>query len=194
MTRVDAIDGGHGDLYARVGMVVVVAMLGAVLAAVLGARAALAPIAFVAVIAIACAVHDARDARIPNALVAAGLVAVAAAWGPVSALDDVAMPALGRDLLVGCLLSGAPVMFAVWVFAPRLIGGGDWKLLAVCGLAVGYAAPTVAALVGALGIGVAAVAGVVGRRRHVVLGPGLALGYLAAVAVSVAAPGAVGAS
>ena len=52
------------------------------------------------------------------------------------------MDELARDIVAGVVLSGAPLLFAIWLVAPRLIGGGDWKLLAVMGVAIGYLDPT----------------------------------------------------
>jgi Flp pilus assembly protein protease CpaA len=92
------------------------------------------------------------------------------------------------DLTAGLVLSGAPAMFVIWLVAPRVLGGGDWKLLSVLGIAVGYVAPLGATVIvmGAFVGGVAAAAFV--RRRNVILGPPLALGYVAAVAAVVAFP------
>jgi prepilin signal peptidase PulO-like enzyme (type II secretory pathway) len=100
------------------------------------------------------------------------------------------MRPLAVDLLAGCVLGGAPVVFVVWLFAPRLIGGGDWKLLAVLGAALGAIAPASASLVpmAAFGAAIASVA-IAGRsRRQVRLGPYLAAGYAVAVIAAVALP------
>ena len=64
---------------------------------------------------------------------------VACSWGFVATLDNRMMGPLAVDLLAGLVLGGAPVVFLVWLVAPRLIGGGDWKLLVVLGAMVGFA-------------------------------------------------------
>ena len=117
-----------------------------------------------------------------------GLAVVAFTWGIVAAVDDRTMGGLAHDLAVGCLLGGGPLLFAVWLVAPRLIGGGDWKLLAVCGLALGYLAPLAAVAMVVVGFGAAIVVATIARRRHVVLGPMLAAGYLVAVLAAVVEP------
>ena len=69
-----------------------------------------------------------------------------------------------------------------------VLGGGDWKLLSVLGIAVGYLAPLGATVIvmGAfvVGIGIA----VVSRRRDIILGPPLAFGYLTAIAAVIVWP------
>jgi leader peptidase (prepilin peptidase)/N-methyltransferase len=170
------------------GAVVAVGAVAGGIAGVLSGRAAAAPIAFVAVVAVAAAGADARTGRIPNGIVVAGLLAVIASWGLVSSIDGTPMSTLAREVLAGGVLSGAPALFAVWLVSPHLIGGGDWKLLAVLGLAVGYLAPGAAVVVGAVGFAGALLVAAATRRRHVTLGPSLAAGYLAAVAIAVASP------
>ena len=67
-----------------------VAAAGAVVAAgawAVTGQAVAVPVAFVAVVAVAAAHHDTRCGRIPNGLVLAGLLAVAASWGLVSSVD-----------------------------------------------------------------------------------------------------------
>jgi len=76
---------------------------------------------------------------------------------------------------------------------PESVGGGDWKLLGVCGAAIGLIAPLAAALV----LIVAAPAGYVqswirGRREDLPMGPGLAAGYVVAVVVAVLWPSLFG--
>lgn len=150
------------------------------------------PLASVGGLVVAAATVDATTARIPNGLVLAALAVVVGSWGLVGSVDGVAMRSLALDLLGGLLLSGAPAVFAVWLVAPASIGGGDWKLLAVGGLALGYLAPAAAFVFGVVGfmaaIGVAAVA----RRRTVALGPPLALGYAVALVVGLRFPEVVG--
>jgi leader peptidase (prepilin peptidase)/N-methyltransferase len=174
-----------------------VAAVGAVVAAgawAVSGRADAAPVAFVAVVAVAAAHHDTRCGRIPNGLVLAGLLAVVASWGLVSSIDGTPMSTVAGDVLAGCVLSGAPLLFLVWLASPRLIGGGDWKLLAVLGLAVGYVAPSAAVVVGAVGFAGAILLAAATRRRHVVLGPALAVGYLVAIGLAVVSPPLVAAA
>lgn len=150
--------------------------------------AAAAPVVAVGGLTVTAAVCDARTGRIPNGLVLTGLAVVAFAWGIVAAADGRPMGELAGDLAAGALLGGAPVLFAVWLVAPGLVGGGDWKLLAVCGLALGYLAPLAAVAMVVVGFGSAIVVAAVVRRRYVVLGPLLAAGYVVAVIVTLAQP------
>lgn len=146
------------------------------------------PVTVVGGLAVAAAVRDHLVGRIPNVIVLAALAVVACGWVFVGALGDRAMTSIGRDLLAGLLLSGAPALFAVWAVAPRLIGGGDWKLLGVCGLAIGCLAPLAAAVLTLVGFAIAVVVAAVGRRRHVRLGPTIAVGYVAAALAAALRP------
>lgn len=157
-------------------------------------RAAAVPVVLVGAVVVVAALCDRATGRIPNALVLGGLVIVGCGWGVVGAFDEPMMGALARDIMVGVLLSGAPLLFAIWLIAPRLIGGGDWKLLAVMGAAIGYLDPSLAALSGVVAFGTAIAVAAVTRRRHLALGPMLALGYWAAVAVAAGWPTAGGTS
>ena len=146
------------------------------------------PVTAVAGVAIVAALVDIRTSRIPNAVVLFAFAVEACSWPLVALVDDRAMLPLLADLAAGLALSGAPALFVVWLVAPRVLGGGDWKLLSVLGMAVGYLAPLGASVIvmGAFvgGIGTA----VVSRRRDVILGPSLALGYLTAIAAVIAWP------
>ena len=150
--------------------------------------AAAIPIVLVGVVALAAAVSDVHTSRIPNRLILVALAVLGASWFLVSAIDDRPMAPLLADLAAGLVLSGAPAMFVVWLVAPRVLGGGDWKLLSVLGIAVGYLAPLGATIIVmaafVAGLGVAALI----RRRNIILGPPLALGYAVAIATVVAAP------
>jgi Flp pilus assembly protein protease CpaA len=146
------------------------------------------PLALVGGVAVAAAIEDHRSGRIPNSLVLTGVVVLACACGFVASLDNRLMRPLTVDMAAGFVLSGAPLLFAVWFVAPRLVGGGDWKLLAVLGIAVGALAPTAATLVPMAGFGAALVPVAIHRRRHVRLGPFLAIGYGTAIAAAVLAP------
>ena len=152
-----------------------------------GAAAAV-PMAAIAAVAIAAAISDIRTGRIPNGLVVTALVLLAAGWPFVAAVDNRPMPPLLTDLGAGLVLSGAPAMFVIWLAAPRVLGGGDWKLLSVLGGSLGYLAPLGATVI-VMG---ASVAGVVVaslvRSRTIILGPPLALGYAFAIAAVVVSP------
>jgi Flp pilus assembly protein protease CpaA len=118
--------------------------------------------------------------------VVAALVVIAGAWPFVGGVDNRPMLPLLSDLLAGLALSGAPAMFVLWLVAPRVLGGGDWKLLSVLGMGIGYLAPLGATVI-VMGASVAAAAvAVFVRRRDIILGPPLALGYASAIAAVVA--------
>lgn len=152
-----------------------------------GAAAAL-PIAGVGALAAVGAVSDVRTGRIPNRLTLGALAILAGSLVIVAVIDDRSLGSLSADLAAGLVLSGAPAMFLVWLVTPGAVGGGDWKLLGVLGMAVGFVAPLGAAVIltaaSVVGLTVAAFS----RRRHIILGPPLALGYAAAVAAVVIAP------
>jgi Flp pilus assembly protein protease CpaA len=152
-----------------------------------GAAVAL-PVALIGAIAVAAAIEDVRTGRIPNGLVLSGIAVIACAWGFVATLDNRLMGPLAIDSLAGFVLGGAPVVFVVWLVAPRLIGGGDWKLLVVLGAMIGFVAPASASVIPMVAFGAATVAAAVRRRRHVRLGPYLAAGYLVAVAAAITLP------
>ena len=150
--------------------------------------AAAAPIVLVGAVALVAAASDIHTSRIPNRLILVALAVLGASWFLVSAVDDRPMAPLLSDLAAGLVLSGAPAMFVIWLVAPRVLGGGDWKLLSVLGIAVGYLAPLGATVIviAAFVAGIAVAAAV--RRRNIILGPPLALGYAVAVATVVVAP------
>jgi Flp pilus assembly protein protease CpaA len=150
--------------------------------------AAAVPVTLVGAVALAAAVSDFRTNRIPNRLILTALGVIAGSWVLVSVVDDRPMAPLVADLAAGLVLSGAPAMFVIWLVAPRVLGGGDWKLLSVLGIAMGYLAPLGATvIVMAAFVGGLAVAAVV-RQRNIILGPPLALGYAVAVAAVTLAP------
>jgi Flp pilus assembly protein protease CpaA len=150
------------------------------------------PLGLIGGIAVAAAIEDVTTGRIPNGLVLTGLVIVGCSWGFVATFDNRLMRPLGVDLLAGLVLGGAPVVFLVWLIAPRLVGGGDWKLLAVLGAAVGAVAPAAASLIPMAAFGAALFAAVVRRRREIRLGPFLAAGYIVALAAALAEPAVFG--
>ena len=79
-------------------------------------------------------------------------------------------------------------MFLVWLVAPRLIGGGDWKLLVVLGAMVGFLAPASASVIPMAAFGAATLAAAARHRRQVRLGPFLAAGYVVAIVAAVTEP------
>jgi Flp pilus assembly protein protease CpaA len=168
-------------------LAVAAAPIAAVTWLVTGAAAAV-PVTLVGAVALVAAVSDLRTNRIPNRLILTALGVLAGSWVLVSIVDDRPMAPLLIDLAAGLALSGAPAMFVIWLVAPRVLGGGDWKLLSVLGITVGYLAPLGATvIVMAAFVGGLAVAAVV-RQRNIILGPPLALGYAAAVAAVTFAP------
>lgn len=191
------VEGKHGDAHAgspRLGVSPSTGLRAAVLCAFaasasLGTGYAVAvPVTLVAGAALAAAARDIRTSRIPNGVVLFALIAVTCSWPLVALVDDRALWPLLGDLAGGFALSGAPVLFMIWLVAPRVLGGGDWKLLSVLGPAVGFLAPRGATviLVGVFFGGL--VVATLGRRRDVVLGPPLALGYLVAIVAVIVAP------
>ena len=154
---------------------------------VTGAAVAL-PVALIGGIAVAAAIEDMRTGRIPNGLVLTGIAVITCAWGFVATLDNRLMGPLATDSLAGFVLGGAPAVFVVWLVAPRLIGGGDWKLLVVLGAMIGFVAPASASVIPVVAFGAATLAAAARRRRHVRLGPYLAAGYLVAVAAAITLP------
>jgi Flp pilus assembly protein protease CpaA len=152
-----------------------------------GAAVAL-PLALVGGVAVSAAIEDVRTGRIPNGLVVTGVVIVACSWGFVATLDNRMMRPLAVDLLAGLVLGGAPVVFVVWLVAPRLIGGGDWKLLVVLGAMIGALAPASASLMPVAAFGAAIAATIARHRRHIRLGPFLAAGYCVAIAAATVRP------
>lgn len=158
-----------------------------------GAAAAV-PVALLGGLAFAASLWDLRTGRIPNGLIVLGLVVEAFAWVFVSLVDNRSMGPLLGDMAAGLALSGAPAMFLVWLVAPWAVGGGDWKLLGVLGIALGFVAPLGATVI-AMGafVGGSAVA-VTARRRTIILAPPLTLGYVAAILAVVAAPALFGSS
>ena len=146
------------------------------------------PLALVGGVALAAAIEDASTGRIPNSLILIGIAIVVCSWGFVAIFDNRLMGPLALDVLTGLVLGGAPVVFLAWLLAPRLIGGGDWKLLVVLGAVVGFLAPASASVVPMAAFGAAAVAAAVRHRRLVRLGPFLAAGYVVAIGAAVVEP------
>jgi prepilin peptidase CpaA len=91
---------------------------------------------FVLCFAVAAAISDRRTGLIPNRLILAGLGAVVAAVLTLAAARG-GLHAVGSALLVcgfGLLACGLPPL-AIYMF--RALGGGDVKLLAMCGAGLG---------------------------------------------------------
>lgn len=162
------------------------ALTSGVAAAVVSGNRFHVALAIVALLSIWAALTDHATRRIPNSLVLASLAAVVGALVVTIGIEGWGSGA-AANALAGWVISGAPLLFALWVVRPGWVGGGDWKLLGVQGTAVGLLAPVVAPIVllgGALGGLVYRVA--VGWR-HAPLGPGLAAGYLGAIITAMVA-------
>jgi prepilin signal peptidase PulO-like enzyme (type II secretory pathway) len=156
----------------------------AVLAGGLGVatgRPGVAAALIVGVLAAGAAVVDERTGRIPNRLTLAALVTVLAAI-PLVAVHERGLSSVASSVGIGLLLSGAPVLLAIWLVRPHLIGGGDWKLLAVLGAALGLISPLAAAFAAFVACSAQLVRLVLGRRRSIPFAPSLAVGYATALA------------
>lgn len=167
------------------------AAIGAIAWAVSG-HAVAAPLALAAFYALAAAWVDARTLRIPNRHVVAVLAAVAAGIPLVTVVDHRAIRDVVAGVAAGVAFSGAPLVFGVWLARPSAIGGGDWKLLGALGAVVGLAAPFAAAVVLLGACLVQFAQRIVTGRALLSLGPGLAVGYVAAVTCVFAAGGLMG--
>lgn len=100
-------------------------------------------------------------------------------------LAHVLLPGVSwRDSVVGMLCVSVP-MLLVSLAVPGAFGGGDIKLMAACGLFLGWKMTLVSAFLGILAGGVYGIwllaSGKKGRRDHFALGPFLCLGMLAGV-------------
>lgn len=132
-----------------------------------------AAIFVVVAIGAVAAVVDARTGRIPNRLVAMAAVAVA-----VAVLTSIVVDGPGAapwSTLVGAIAFAGPLLVCHLV-APDSIGFGDVKLAAVAGAALGLVDGRLGLLALCISTGATAIAGVVGRRSTLPLGPGLMLG------------------
>jgi leader peptidase (prepilin peptidase)/N-methyltransferase len=150
----------------------------------LSGRAVAVPLTAVGTISVLAGVIDARTCRIPNRVVIAGCFAFLAGAVITILGDHRALVGVAGAALVGVIASGASLLALVWLVRPASVGAGDVKLLTVQGATIGLLAPLAAPIVllggGLGGLGVAAVRR---RRGAVPLGPGLALGFVAAVAI-----------
>ena len=127
-------------------------------------------------IAAAC---DARSGRIPNHVVVAIGALTVVRSGTVVVSGNATPGAVAADVVAGIVVSGSVTLFVVWLLRPSAVGGGDWKLLAVVGAALGVVDPLAAAIVGVVAVAVQVVAAVLARRRQLVFAPALLVGFFA---------------
>ena len=127
-------------------------------------------------IAAAC---DARSGRIPNEVVVAIGALTVVRFGTIVVIGNATLVAVAADVVAGVVLSGSVTLFVVWLLRPSAVGGGDWKLLAVVGAALGIVDPLAAATVGVVAVAVQVVASLLARRRRLVFAPALLIGFLA---------------
>lgn len=121
--------------------------------------------------------EDLRTMRIPNRMTAAMLIP--------AVLSCAAEPELFMAKRVtGCGAVSLP-MFALTLAIPGCFGGGDIKLMAVCGLLLGVPRIFTAAFIAVVTGGCYAVwllaTGRAGRGEHFAFGPFLAVGVMAAL-------------
>ena len=163
------------------------AVAAAVVAVAASGRCVAAPLVVAGVLAVVAAVSDARTGRIPNTIAAAVALWVVAGVIVAIGLDHRSAGEVIGSLLAGLVLSGAPLLAAMWVVRPSVIGGGDVKLLSGLGCTIGLLSPYAASVLVLVAVIVTLGLATVARGRHVVFGPGLAAGYGLAVAAGVVA-------
>jgi leader peptidase (prepilin peptidase)/N-methyltransferase len=136
-------------------------------------------------ILVALAVIDARTKKLPNRILYPSIL-VAAAYLTVARLAGGEVDLV--DAAIGCLAYGGGLLVVALV-APRGMGMGDVKLVALVGLVLGAVALESVAVAAGLGIlfgGVGAIAALLrgaGRKHALPFGPFLAAGAIAAVFV-----------
>jgi Flp pilus assembly protein protease CpaA len=167
--------------------IVVVTVLAAVVSVAVLGRSVAAPVGAAGVLAVLAAVSDARARRIPNSIPIAVVLWVVVGACLVLTLDHRPGSEVVGSVVSGLVLSGAPLLAAVWVVRASAIGGGDVKLLGALGCTLGLLAPYAACVLVLVAVIVALGQVVVARRRHVILGPALAVGYGVAVVVGAVA-------
>lgn len=142
--------------------------------------AVVAPLTLIGALVASAALVDERTGRIPNRFCLAGFVTVVAAM-PLVATQDQALGSVASSVVTGLLISGAPVLFLIWLVRPDLIGGGDWKLLAILGASLGLVSPIASALAAFVACLVQFIRLTFRRRRSIPFAPSLAVGYATAL-------------
>lgn len=137
--------------------------------------------------AVVAAAVDASTGRIPDRLVLAASVPAVFVAMAAATTGDVAV--LG-SIIGGSAVFAGPLLVA-HLISPSAIGFGDVKLAAALGALLGLVDPRLGVLALCVGCGTTALIGLAGRRSALPLGPGLALGAVAALAPSVVLEGAV---
>jgi prepilin signal peptidase PulO-like enzyme (type II secretory pathway) len=150
-----------------------VAVSGAIVAGFWGSRPLL--VALVLLVG-AAAFVDVESALVPNEVVIAVLIAALARAVGVLVRGDGTAPEVARDLALGVVASGGLAMFVVWLARPQAIGGGDWKMLAAVGAAVGLVDVAAAAIVGVVAMAAQLITSAVLRRRVLPFAPALFAG------------------
>ncbi len=135
-----------------------------------------APTIIVAALVVAAAVVDERTGRIPNRLTLTALMTVVVAM-PFVAINDQSLGSVAGAVVAGILISGAPVLLVIWLVRPDLIGGGDWKLLAVIGASLGLISPVASAIAAIVACLLQFVRLTLRRRRSIPFAPSLAVGF-----------------
>ena len=119
---------------------------------------ALLAVAVFPLLVVTAALTDATSYTIPNRL---SLLAVGAY--PLAALAaGLSLPVLGLSLALG----GVALLIGMALFALRVVGGGDAKLMAACGLWLGWSGFTPFLVWTALAGGALAVGLLIGRKLH----------------------------
>ena len=151
--------------------------------AVISGHSVVGPVAVVGALAVVAAAVDERTGRIPNRLCLMGLASVLAAM-PFVAFQGGGLQVVTLSIVAGIVVSGAPLLFSIWLVRPDLIGGGDWKLLGVLGATLGLLSPLSAAVAAFVACLVQFVRLNLRRRRSIPFAPGLAVGFVTAVATA----------
>lgn len=141
-----------------------------------------APLLAISAVVLAAAFVDELSGRIPNRLVLAALFLTAAGIPTVAAIQATEPSAIAVRVVIGAAISGAPVLFLIWLLDPALIGGGDWKLLATAGAALGLLVPIAAVLASLIACVFQFVRFAIFRERLAPFGPAIAAGMLVALA------------
>ncbi len=175
----------YRDLARRPRLAPWLALAGAAVGALVGWRLGAVPVlgvwVYVGAVAVVLGYLDARTRLLPTRIIAPSYVVVVALLGVAAALDGAPGPLLRAGL--GWLVMGG-FYFVLWLVYPAGMGYGDVRLAGLLGLALGYLgwAETLAGmyagfLLGAIGGGVLAVAGLVDRKRYP-FGPFMLVGAL----------------